>query len=196
MAGKLSRDEEIGLPSQEGYLPRGILRDGFVEKSAAERMVEMLYAKIRGEPFESELPATTFPEIPAPPSVADLSKARVAIVTDGGLVPKGNPDKIARTASTTWGAYDISGRSDLKSEDYDVNHGGFDTRHVEQDPNRLVPVDVLRDFEKEGVVGEVYDQFITWSGQVNPLANSRRMGREMAEKLKQDGVDAVILTSA
>ena len=30
---------------------------------------------------------------------------------------------------------------------------------------------------------------------LHPLANSRRLGREIAEKLKADGVEAVILTS-
>ena len=30
---------------------------------------------------------------------------------------------------------------------------------------------------------------------LNPLSNTRRMGREMAERVKQLGIDAVILTS-
>ena len=156
----------------------------------------MLYAKTVGEPYESEFIAAVFPIIPAPAPVLDLSKARIAIVTDGGLVPKGNPDKIAPSAATNWGAYDISGISDLKSEDYEVSHRGYDTRYVLQDPDRLVPVDALRDLEKAGVIGEVYDHFISTSGLANPLANSRRLGREIAERLKRDGVDAVILVSA
>jgi glycine reductase len=119
----------------------------------------------------------------------------VAIVTDGGLVPKGNPDAIAPYAATNWGAYDISGLDDLKGENYEVSHRGYDTRYVEQDPDRLVPVDALRDLEKAGVVGKLHDCFISTSGLANPLANSRRLGREIAQKLKQEGVDAVILTS-
>ena len=80
----------------------------------------------------------------------------MAIVTDGGLVPKGNPDAIAPYAATNWGAYDISGLDDLKGEDYEVSHRGYDTRYVEQDPDRLVPVDALRDLEKAGVVGKLH----------------------------------------
>ena len=30
----------------------------------------------------------------------------------------------------------------------------YNTRYVEQDPDRLVPVDVLRELEKTGVVGK------------------------------------------
>ena len=196
IAAKLAAGQEMGAPAEDGYIPRGILHDGFVEKSAAERMVEMLYAKTRGESFQTELTVTTFPSIPAPPPVVDISKARVAIVTDGGLVHQGNPDNIAHTAATTWGSYDISKDDDLKGEDYEVAHRGYDTRYVRQDPDRLVPVDVMRDLEREGVVGKFHDQFISTSGLANPLANSRRLGQEIAQKLKDSGVDAVILTSA
>lgn len=195
IALKLDRGEEIGLPAEEGYIARGILRDAFVEQSAAERLVEMLFAKTAGESFESELPALTFTPTPAPPPVLDMSKAKVAIVTDGGLVPKGNPDNISAYAATNWGSYDISGVSDLKGEDYEISHRGYDTRYVEQDPDRLVPLDVLRELEQDNVVGEIHNQFIATSGLANPLANSRRLGREIAQNLKDQGVDAVILTS-
>lgn len=198
MAGivvKLMHQRDIGRPSDEGYIPRGILHDEFVEKSAAERLVEMLVAKTTGAPFVSEFTSLAFPAVSAPAPVTDLSKARVAIVTDGGLVPKGNPDAIAPYAATNWGAYDISGLDDLQGENYEVSHRGYDTRYVEQDPDRLVPVDVLRALEKAGVVGKLHDRFVSTSGLANPLANSRRLGREIAQKLKEEGVDAVILTS-
>ena len=195
IALKLDRGEEIGLPAEAGYIARGILRDAFVEQSAAERVVEMLFAKPAGESFESELPALTFTPTPAPPPVLDMSKAKVAIVTDGGLVPKGNPDNISAYAATNWGSYDISGVSDLKGEDYEISHRGYDTRYVEQEPDRLVPLDVLRELEQDNVVGEIHNQFIATSGLANPLATSRRLGREIAQNLKDQGVDAVILTS-
>ncbi|HIM47560.1 MAG TPA: glycine/betaine/sarcosine/D-proline family reductase selenoprotein B, partial [Dehalococcoidia bacterium] len=54
----------------------------------------------------------------------------------------------------------------------------------------------MRELESEGVVGKLHDQFISTSGLANPLANSRRLGQEIAQKLKDSGVDAVILTSA
>ena len=155
----------------------------------------MLYAKTTGEPYQSELPAPTFAPVPAPAPVANLSKAKIAIVTDGGLVPKGNPDKIAHYAATNWGAYDIEASDDLKGDDYEVAHRGYDTRYVEDDPNRLVPVDVLRELEAQNVVGELHNKFYSTSGLVNPLANSRRLGKEIAQALKEAGVDAVILTS-
>jgi glycine reductase len=53
----------------------------------------------------------------------------------------------------------------------------------------------MRDLEREGAIGELHDAFISTSGLANPLSNTRRMGREMAEKAKALGVDAIILTS-
>lgn len=195
LAGKLAQREALGRPEEEGYIAQGILRDAFVTPSAAERLVAMVYAKTTGQPFTSEFTPPTFTSVPAPAPVLDLSKARVALVTDGGLVPKGNPDNIAPYAATNWGSYDISGLDDLQGADYEVSHRGYDTRYVEQDPDRLVPVDVLRDLEKAGVVGKLHEAFISTSGLANPLANSRRLGREIAQKLKAEGVEAVILTS-
>jgi glycine reductase len=192
---KLVAKESIGSPAEDGYLRRGWLRDELVEKRAATRLVDMLLAKMSGAPFESEMPATAFAPVPVPAAIKDLSKAKVMLITDGGLVPKGNPDRIEGTAATRWGAYNIEGRDDLRAEDYEVSHGGYDTRFVQQDPDRLVPLDVLREMEKSGVIGKVHEEFLSTCGRSNPLSNTRRLGREMAEKIKRDGVDAVILTS-
>ncbi len=195
LTAKLAEEEPIGRPSDEGYFARGILKDEFVEKSAAVRMIDMALAKAAGKPFESEFVTTTFEPIPAPPPVRDLSKATIAIVTDGGLVPKGNPDKIPLSAATNFGTYDIKGVADLQGEDYEIAHTGYDRRYVQEDPDRLVPVDVLRELENEGVIGKLHDQFFSTSGLGNPFSNTRPMGREIAKKLKEEGVDAVILTS-
>jgi glycine reductase len=172
-----------------------LIRDQFVEKTAAERLVDMVMAKVNGEPFESEMLPATFERIPMPPRVKDLKKAKLMLVTDGGLVPKGNPDKIQGSAATRWGSYSIKDCDDLKSDDYEISHGGYDPQFVRQDPDRLVPLDVVRELEKEGRVGKLCDEFISTSGLANPLSNTRRMGREIADKAKRLGVDAIILTS-
>jgi glycine reductase len=192
---KLVEKRAIGLPAQEGYLRRGLLRDQLVQETAARRLVEMLVAKLNGTPFESEMLPVAFEPTPMPAAIKDLSQARVMLITDGGLVPKGNPDRIQGTAATRWGSYSVEGRDDLRGDEYEISHGGYDARFVQEDPDRLVPLDVLREMEKRGVIGKLHDEFISTSGRVNPLSNTRRLGREMAQKIKRDGVDAVILTS-
>ncbi len=195
LAAKLVNKREIGLPREEGYLTRGLIRDEFVRHTAGERLVEMILAKAKTEPFQTEMVPAVFAPVPMAPSVKDLSKAKVMLITDGGLVPKGNPDKIQGSAATRWGSYSIAGCDDLKGEDYEISHGGYDPQFVRQDPDRLVPIDVMRELEKEGIIGELYEEFLSTSGLSNPLSNTRRMGREMAEKVKRLGIDAVILTS-
>jgi betaine reductase len=195
LAQKLVSKAEIDLPKVEGYLSRGLIRDQFVEQTAGQRLVDMVLAKVKGEPFESEMVPTSFAPVPMPPAVKDLSRAKLLLITDGGLVPKGNPDKIQGSAATRWGSYRIDGCDDLKGEDYEISHGGYDPQFVCQDPDRLVPLDAMRELEKEGVIGELHNEFLATSGLANPLSNTRRMGREMAEKIKKLGIDAVILTS-
>jgi glycine reductase complex component B subunit gamma len=195
LARKLSDKQPIGLPKEENYFPRGIIRDRFVEKTAGQRLVDMVLAKVKGEPFESEMAPTTFAPVPMPPGVKDLTRAKLLLITDGGLVPKGNPDNIQGSAATRWGSYKIDGCDDLKGEDYEISHGGYDAQFVRDDPDRLVPLDVMRELEQSGAIGELYEEFLSTSGLANPLSNTRRMGREMADKAKRLGIDAVILTS-
>jgi len=195
LAQKFLQRLPIGSPQDEGYIPRGLIRDKFVDKTAGERLVDMALAKVRGEPFESEMAPAAFPPVPIAPAVKNLREAKVMLVTDGGLVPKGNPDKIQGSAATRWGAYSIKGRDDLEGKDYEISHGGYDPQFVRQDPDRLVPLDVMRELERDGAIGELCNEFISTSGLANPLSNTRRMGREMAEKARRLGVDAIILTS-
>ena len=195
LAEKLLRNQSIGLPQEEGYIPRGLIRDQFVERNAGERLVDMVMAKVKGAPFESEMLPTAFAPVPMPAAVKNMKSAKVMLITDGGLVPKGNPDKIQGSAATRWGAYSIKDCDDLKAENYEISHGGYDPQFVRQDPDRLVPLDVMRELQKEGVIGELCDEFVSTSGLANPLSNTRRMGREMAAKAKQLGIDAIILTS-
>ena len=195
LSRKLIDNQPIGLPKEESYFPRGFIRDRFVPQTAGQRLVDMVLAKVNGEPFESEMAPTTFAPVPMPPGVKDLKQAKLLLITDGGLVPKGNPDNIQGSAATRWGSYKIDGCDDLKGEDYEISHGGYDPQFVRDDPDRLVPLDVMRELEQSGAIGELYEEFLSTSGLANPLSNTRRMGREMADKAKRIGIDAVILTS-
>ena len=192
---KLAIGEAVGSPIEDSYFAQGILHDVFTDKSAAVRLVDMALAKAAGLPFESEFTTTAFEPVVAPPPVRDISQATIAIVTDGGLVPKGNPDAIPLAAASNFGTYDIEGVDDLQGEDYEIAHTGYDRRFVQEDPDRLVPVDALRELEKEGVIGKLHNQFFSTSGLANPFSNTRPIGREIAKKIKENGIDAVILTS-
>jgi betaine reductase len=195
MATRLARGQKIGSPSEEGYFPRGILINETSKHNSAERAVAMLLAKVAGHPFKSEVLLPDYDYVPAAPGLGDLRSATIAVVTDGGLVPKGNPDKIEPERATKYGRYAIEGVDRLNPEEFQVNHAGYTPRFVEQNPNRLLPVDVLRDLEKEGFIGKLHNVFYSTSGCASILSNVKNMGRGMAEELKARGVQAAILTS-
>ncbi len=92
LALKLARGEALGTAESEGYLSRGIRRVGSRPEPGYRRAVDMLLAKLNGRPYVSEIPYQAPAMVQPAPPVADLGRASVALVTTGGLVPKGNPD--------------------------------------------------------------------------------------------------------
>jgi glycine reductase len=192
---KLARGEAIGAPAAEGYFPRGVTRNVVAGATAAERATAMLLDKLAGRPFASEVPRPAFPPVAAPRLVRTLESATIALVTDGGLVPRGNPDGIEALNATRYGAYSIEGKDSLEAAQYDNPHRGYDTSWVKEDPHRLVPVDVARELEQSGAIGKLHETVYSTVGVATTLAQSARMGAEIADKLRAAGVDAVILTS-
>ena len=51
----------------------------------------MLVKKLNGQPFETELPIPKLDRVPIAPAIKDLSKARIALLNTGGIVPVDNP---------------------------------------------------------------------------------------------------------
>ena len=192
---KLLKKEKLGKPAEEGYIERGIRKNKFYDKLSAERCVEMFVAKLKGEPFETEYKMPVFDRVPPQPAVKDMKNAVIAIVTSGGIVPKGNPDHIEASSASKYGEYDITGVDDLTSDGYCTAHGGYDATYADQDADRVIPVDVLRDMEKEGVIKKLHNKFYTTVGNGTAVASAKRFGAEIADKLVADGVTAVILTS-
>ena len=195
MALKLAAGQDVGRPSEAGYFPRGQLINVMAEATGAERVVAMLLAKLKGEPFESEVRLPTYDRVAPAPRISNMRSATIALVTDGGLVPRGNPDRIENRHATRFGAYSIDLVDPRKREGYEVVHGGYDDVFVREDPNRLLPVDVMRDLEREGVIGKFHDKFYSTSGLASVVKSSEKIGKGMAERLRAEGVSGAILTS-
>ncbi len=191
----LARREPLGLPAEAGYFARGLTSNAVADRTAAERVTDMLLDKLAGRPIETEVPRPDFQKVPPPRALGGMRRAKIALVTDGGIVPQGNPDGIEPIAATRFGAYPIAGRQALDPAEFDNVHRGYDTTYVKQDPHRLVPLDVVRELEQRGDIGQLHDTVYSTVGVATTLANSERMGREIAEQLRAAGVDAVILTS-
>jgi betaine reductase len=192
---KLVRRQAIGKPESEGYLPRGVKRNEFAAKPPAERAVDMLLAKLRGGEFHSEIAPPQFAGSKPAAPLRDLKSAMIALVTDGGLVPEGNPDNIEPGRPTRFTTIPIAGVNSLDANRYDAVHSGYDTAIANRDPNRLVPLDTLRDLEREGVIGKLHEFVHSTGGAHAAVENATNIGQAIAARLKAAGVTGVILTS-
>ncbi|KPV64546.1 MAG: Glycine/sarcosine/betaine reductase selenoprotein B (GRDB) [Candidatus Bathyarchaeota archaeon BA1] len=192
---KLIREEKIGSPEEEGYFPRGMRKNVWATEMGSKRALDLLLKKIREEKFETELPMPVFIKYPPQPATEDLSKARLAIVSDGGVVPKGNPDRLEASSATKILEYDIEGLNSATPDRWETAHGGYDPTFVNANPNRMFPLDVLREFEKAGKIGKLHNKYYVTVGNGTPVDRATRFGEYVAKKLKEAGVDCVIVTS-
>jgi len=196
---KILNGEELLSAAEEGYYGRGIRREIWLNPPvpATDRVIDLLLKKINGEPFVSEL---VIPEVERVPIAAainpqELAKIKVALVTSGGIVPVGNPDRIQSASATKWGKYDISDKDKLSGDEFCTIHAGYDPSAANEDPNRVVPLDVMREYEKEGKIGGIYKYFYSTVGTGTTQAEAARMSREIATELNNEGIHAVIMTS-
>ena len=192
---KLLRQEPLGPADVEGYLPTGRRVNEFGEETGAERMVAMLVRKLRREPYVSELVVPRFESVPPASPVADLRHTTLGIVTTSGVVRTGNPERMESWRATKWARYPLDGVAALSPDSFTCVHGGYDNRHIRADPHRAVPLDVLRQYTRQGKIGRLHEVLYTTVGNVMPVERARRLGREVAEELRDAGVQAVLFTA-
>lgn len=192
---KMANKEEILGPKEEGYLERGIRVNYFAEKRGSERAVEMLVKKLKGEPFQTDLIMPVFDRVDPAAPIKDIKKAKIAVVTSGGIVPQGNPDHIESSNATKWGKYDITGMERLSADEFTTIHGGYDRQFAMANPNVVVPLDALRELEKAGEFGELVNYFCTTTGTGTATASAAKFGSEIGKMLVEDHVDGVLLVS-
>ena len=195
LAIRQAKGEVVGSPAEEGYLARGIRKNVFHEQRGSARAVEMLLKKIKGESFDTEYPMPIFDRVTPRPAIKNLSQAKIALVTSGGIVPKGNPDRIESSSASKFGRYDISGINNLTAETFETAHGGYDPVYANQDADRVLPVDVMRKLEQEGIIGQLHNIYYATVGNGTSVANAKKYAHAIGEELKQAQVDGIILTS-
>ena len=196
-ASRVMAGEPLGSATEEGYFGRGKRHMIYDEslKPAADRAVDMLIAKLGGQPFTTELPIPKTDFIPIAEPIKDLSKATIAIINTGGIVPVDNPDRIQSASATRWGRYNISEMDRLKSGEFKTIHAGFDPMMADGNPNVIVPLDVMREMEKEGKIGKIHEYFYATVGTGTTQKEAARMAQEMIPPLQEANVDGVLLVS-
>lgn len=191
---KQLKGEELD-PDRDHYIPHGQRKNYFAEKTGASRAIDMLLRKLAGKKIHTEYSMPLFDRVKPAPPVLDMANTRLALVTSGGIVPRGNPDRIEAASASRFGTYPLKGLSELSSETHQTAHGGYDPTFANDDPNRVLPLDVVRELEAEGAFGSLHDSYYATVGNGTSVANAEKYGDEIAKLLLADGVQAVILTS-
>ena len=195
IALKLGSGQELGSPDEDGYLPRGIRKLVVRDEPGYKRAVDMLSAKLKGWPFQTEVPFQQPERVEPAAPIADLSQAKIALVSTGGLIPKGNPDGQTWNNPERYFTYEVEGVQTLTGVEWEAFHGGYYNQIASENPNYILPLSFMRKFEAEGTLGRVHSPIFTMPGVATPVEKSRRMGSQMARELKKAGVDGCILVA-
>jgi glycine reductase len=117
-------------------------------------------------------------------------------VTSGGLVPRGNPDRLPSGFAERFYRYPIDELPTLQVGGWESIHGGYSTRAVNsRNPNFVVPLDVVRELERDGVFGGLYRSYFATVGNGTAVTDAKRMGAQIAEELVAEKVGAVLFVA-
>jgi len=159
------------------------------------RLISLYYRMTKWQP---QLP------IPWTPLSSSLSECKFGLITSGGLYRKGvePPFDLARERQEpTWG--DPSYRTlsaDIQQEDVGVSHLHINTRDVLSDINILLPIHRFQELVIEGQIGDLAQNAYSFMGYQgfppDTTAWHEAYGPQVAERLKAEEVDCVLLTPA
>ncbi|MBM4259251.1 MAG: hypothetical protein FJ147_25540 [Deltaproteobacteria bacterium] len=131
------------------------------------------------------------------PLVKPLARCTVAVVTTAGVhlktdVPFDMNDKDGDPSFRV-----IPGESDL--DEFCITHDYYDHRDADKDLNIVLPLTRLKELAQEHIIGAVAPFHYSFMGHIDgPHIHrlSTETAPEVARRLTQDKVDAVVLTPA
>lgn len=148
------------------------------------------FAAMQIPPYES---------VPWTPLAKPLSEATIALVTTAGInVRDAEPpfDYDREWDHPMWGdpTYRTLPR-DLRQEQVQTGHLHINNDDIDADVNICLPVDRLKELEAAGVIGRLAGRNYSFMGyQPDTTEWRERYAPEVATKMREDGVDAVLLT--
>lgn len=195
LALKMASGQELDPAETEGYLARGIRRPGLRPEPGFKRAMDMLVDKLNGRPFKTEVPIRLPDRVEPAPEVPDLETATIALVTTGGLVRKGNPDRQLPSNARRYFRHSVNELQGLSAQDWEAFHSGYFNGIVNTNPNYVLPLCFMRDLEREGAIASVYPWIYALPGVSTPVMYARQLGEGIAGELREDGVDGCILVA-
>jgi D-proline reductase (dithiol) PrdB len=126
-----------------------------------------------------------------------LRQARLALVTTSGVHHKNQPpfDMSDDDGDPSYRA--LNGEELF--DDFKITHDYYDHADARKDPNIIFPLGPLREIVGEGLLGSLAQTHYAFMGHINGRHIAtlvEKTAREVANKLKEDQVDLVLLTPA
>jgi D-proline reductase (dithiol) PrdB len=152
--------------------------------------------------YYKALPLQKAEPIPWTPLAKPIEECRFSLVTSAGLYLKDKQppfDLDGERQNPLWG--DPTYRTilrDVKQEEIGVAHLHINTAGLEADINIALPIHRFLELEATGEIGSLaLTSYVFMGYQGNPRNSSEwenRYGPEVAARMKEEGVDAVLLT--
>lgn len=138
--------------------------------------------------------------IPWMPLSKPLKDCTVSLVTSSGISLKSDPpfDMEREKREPLWGdrSYRVIPRG-TRSDQIDVNHLHINTNWIKQDINVMLPFQRMEELEAEGVIGRLAPSSYSFYGfQWQSTEFLDTAVAPMVPRMKQEGVDAVLLFPA
>jgi glycine reductase len=149
-----------------------------------------------GAPWTSEVQVKDYERVAPSQPLVGLKDVTLGLISTGGLVPRGNPDRQVAARAEFFVRYPIQGLRALSVKDWESVHGGFGTQHLNtRNPNWALPLPAVRELEARGEIRGVYPYFFSTTGNGTAVKVAQGMGRSIANELKEAGVSAALLVA-
>lgn len=135
--------------------------------------------------------------IPWTQPVKSLHNAKLALVTTSGIHHQDQPHFDMSDTNGDPSYRELDG--DRIFDDFKITHDYYDHSNARKDPNIILPLDRVRELVDEGIVGSLAQTHYAFMGHIDgPHISTliKKTAREIAQKLKDDQVDLVLLTPA
>ena len=136
----------------------------------------MLQAKLRGEAFVTEVPMHAPERVTPATPIADLSRATMALVTTGGLVRKGNPDRQVASNATRYYRHTVAELRSLSGNGWEAYHSGYFNTLLTPTPT-IFCRSISCAIWKTKAPLRCYEWIYALPGVSTPVAIARRLGK-------------------
>ena len=140
-------------------------------------------------------PARVHRDTPWTPPTKPLHQARVALVTSAGLHRRGEPPFISNHHEPDYSYRRLPANTPAGDILQSHASAGFDRSGIQRDLNTTYPVDRLRELLERGAIGSLAESYYSFMGALRKVDRlEQETAPAVAELLRQDGVEVVLLT--